>query len=61
MIGGGVAGMTAALSLAHQGYETVIVEKDKELGGVARRLQHTIEGLDVQAYLDRLIAGRAQP
>jgi heterodisulfide reductase subunit A-like polyferredoxin len=54
VIGGGVAGMTAALSLAQQGYETVIVEKDKELGGVARRLQHTIEGLDVQAYLERL-------
>jgi len=55
VVGGGVAGMTAALGLAQQGYETVIVEKGKELGGVARRLQHTIEGLDVQAYLARLM------
>jgi len=33
VIGGGVAGMTAALSLANQGFETHLVEKDKQLGG----------------------------
>jgi len=31
------------------------VEKDKELGGMARRIHYTLEGLDVQAYLDDLI------
>lgn len=30
------------------------MEKEKELGGFAHRVQHTIEGLDVQSYLDDL-------
>jgi heterodisulfide reductase subunit A-like polyferredoxin len=55
VIGGGVAGMNAALSLARQGFETVLVEKDRELGGMARRVPHTIDGLDVQSYLDALV------
>ncbi len=55
VLGGGLAGLNAALSLAGQGFETILVEKEKELGGMARSLFHTIEGLDVQAYLDRLI------
>ncbi|MFX1328609.1 MAG: CoB--CoM heterodisulfide reductase iron-sulfur subunit A family protein [Promethearchaeota archaeon] len=33
VIGGGVAGITAALSLANQGFETHLVEKDNQLGG----------------------------
>ena len=33
IIGGGVAGMTAALELANQGFECFLVEKEKELGG----------------------------
>ena len=55
VLGGGVAGMNAALNLADQGFETIIVEKEAELGGLARRVHHTIEGLDVHAYLDDLI------
>jgi len=55
VIGGGVAGLNAALSLAKQGFETIVVEKEKELGGMARHIHHTIEGMDVQAYLNRLI------
>ncbi len=55
IIGGGVAGLNAALNLANQGFEAIIVEKNPELGGLARRVQHTIEGVDVQAYLDSLI------
>ncbi|HUL31837.1 MAG TPA: FAD-dependent oxidoreductase, partial [Thermodesulfobacteriota bacterium] len=51
VVGGGVAGMTSALSIADQGHEVHLVEKDKELGGIARKLHHTLEGLDVQAYL----------
>ncbi len=37
VVGGGVAGMTSALSLANQGFEVYLVEKDTELGGMARR------------------------
>jgi len=55
VIGGGVAGLNAALNLAQQGYEVVIVEKEKELGGLVRNLHHTIEGFDAGQYLDDLI------
>ena len=55
VVGGGVAGMTSALSLAEQGFEVYLVERDSELGGVARRIHSTLEGLDVQAFLGALI------
>ena len=55
VVGGGVAGMTSALSLANQGFEVYLVEKDTDLGGMARRIHHTLEGLDVQTYLRDLI------
>jgi heterodisulfide reductase subunit A-like polyferredoxin len=55
VLGGGIAGMTAALDLSKQGFESVLVEKEAELGGMARRLHHTIEGADVQAYLEKLV------
>ena len=55
VIGGGVAGMNAALSLGNQGFNTVLVEKEAELGGYSRKLHHTIEGADVQVYLKNLI------
>ncbi len=55
VVGGGIAGMTAALSIAGQGHEVHLVEKEKELGGIARRIHWTLEGLDVQAYLRDLI------
>lgn len=51
VVGGGVAGMTSALSIANQGHEVHLVEKDPDLGGMARRIHYTLEGLDVQAYL----------
>jgi heterodisulfide reductase subunit A len=54
VIGGGIAGMTSALNLAEQGYEVHLVERNSELGGIANRIQHTLEGDDVQAYLAEL-------
>ena len=53
--GGGLAGMTSALSLAEQGFEVYLVEKETELGGLARRIHYTLEGMDVQAYLSELV------
>ncbi len=38
IIGGGIAGMTAALTLANQGFKVYLVEKEPELGGNVRRL-----------------------
>ncbi|MDA8334595.1 MAG: CoB--CoM heterodisulfide reductase iron-sulfur subunit A family protein [Peptococcaceae bacterium] len=55
VVGGGVAGMTSALSIANQGREVYLVEKDTDLGGVARRIYYTLDGLDVQAYLHDVI------
>ena len=55
VVGGGLAGMTCALSIANQGHEVHLVEKEPDLGGTARKLHYTLEGLDVQAYLGDLI------
>jgi len=55
VIGGGVAGMNAALGLADQGFPVVLVEKEDKLGGMANRLTATIEGADVETYLEELI------
>ncbi len=55
VIGGGVAGLTAALGLARQGFDVAVVEKEKELGGMSRRISHTIEGRDVRKFLSDLI------
>jgi heterodisulfide reductase subunit A len=62
VIGGGIAGMNAALSLAAQGYETHLVEKEDQLGGTARSIRITSQGEDVGDYLKELIQRvEAQP
>ena len=55
VVGGGAAGMTAALNLAEQGFETFLVERETQLGGNARRLAQTWKGEDAQAKLAQLI------
>jgi heterodisulfide reductase subunit A len=55
VVGGGIAGMTCALSIANQGHEVYLVEKEKDLGGMARKIHTTLEGLDVQVYLRDLV------
>jgi len=40
IIGGGAAGMTAALTLADQGFPVHLVEREAELGGNLRRLRY---------------------
>jgi heterodisulfide reductase subunit A len=56
VVGGGIAGMAAARSLARQGYETHLVEKSERLGGQARNLLRTASGEDVQQKLKEMIA-----
>jgi len=60
VVGGGPAGMNAALTLAGQGYPVHLVEREQALGGNLRRLYYGL-GLgkpadqpDPQAYLTRL-------
>ena len=56
VLGGGLAGLTAALSLADQGFESYVVEKENELGGNYGRLHYTLEGLDTRKHLADLLA-----
>lgn len=53
VIGGGIAGMTAALSLAEQGFAVHVVEKEKRLGGLAAGVLHTLEGESVRELVRR--------
>ena len=55
VVGGGIAGMAAARSLARQGYETHIIEKSAQLGGQAKNLYRTARGEDIQEKLSSLI------
>jgi heterodisulfide reductase subunit A len=48
--------MTAALSLARQGYDTHLVERSDQLGGQANSLYRTWKGEDIQAHLAELVA-----
>jgi heterodisulfide reductase subunit A len=57
VVGGGIAGMTCALSIAGQGHEVYLLEKDADLGGTARRIHFTLDGSDIQAYLRDLVRG----
>jgi len=56
VIGGGVSGLTAAASLANQGFQVHLVEKDPQLGGMARRLGKIYPTLqDSSEIIDPLI------
>ncbi len=55
VIGGGIAGMKAALSLAGQGVEVHLIEKSDILGGLSRKIPETLEGADVQSFVEGLI------
>jgi heterodisulfide reductase subunit A len=54
VIGGGVAGMTAALNLAEQGFKIHLIEKSSQLGGNALHLFQTWNGEPVPPFLKAL-------
>jgi len=56
VIGGGLAGISASLSLSAQGFETVLVEKTGKLGGNLAGIQSTLEGFAPGPWLEKLIA-----
>ncbi len=56
VIGGGLAGMTAALALADQGFPVDLVEKAAQLGGIARHLFKTWKGENIPSYMEMLIS-----
>ncbi|MHA1939171.1 MAG: FAD-dependent oxidoreductase, partial [Candidatus Thorarchaeota archaeon] len=51
VIGGGVAGMQAALDIADQNYRVVLVEKSPSIGGVMAMLDKTFPTLDCSACI----------
>ena len=55
VVGGGASGMTAALGLGDQGFEVVMIEKEKELGGNLRHLHYTLRDNNIQVYMHSLI------
>ena len=56
VIGGGISGMNAALSIAQHGFKAIIIEKEDHLGGNLTWLKTTIEGLSYEDLLDKTIA-----
>lgn len=55
VIGGGISGMTAALDLGDQGFETTLLEKNDKLGGNAWLLEKTWKGEEIRPMLQDLI------
>lgn len=56
VVGGGIAGLTAALAIADHGFEVILVEKTGELGGNLRTLHRTIEGHSPQELMAETIS-----
>jgi heterodisulfide reductase subunit A-like polyferredoxin len=55
VIGGGLAGLTAALQIARQGFPVTLVERQGELGGGLRRLDTAHDGSEVRPKLEALL------
>ncbi len=55
VVGGGLAGMTAALGLADHDHKVTLVEETEELGGLAMKLHWTLRGEDPVRFMEELI------
>ncbi len=55
VVGGGLAGLTAALAVADQGFQVHLLEKESSLGGNLRHIRNTLERANVQKYLADLV------
>jgi heterodisulfide reductase subunit A len=55
VIGGGLAGMTAAIDLANQGFDVSLIEKQQELGGNLRHVFTTLSGESTVPKLANLV------
>ncbi|MHA1229440.1 MAG: FAD-dependent oxidoreductase [Candidatus Helarchaeota archaeon] len=55
VLGGGVSGMSAALHIAEEGFETFLIERQAELGGIMKNLYRIYPSLDdAEALLQEL-------
>ncbi|EGJ50194.1 FAD-dependent oxidoreductase [Desulfocurvibacter africanus] len=55
VVGGGLAGMTAALGIADHGYSVSLVEESKKLGGMVKNVRVGPEGTDAAKFLSELV------
>jgi heterodisulfide reductase subunit A2 len=56
VVGGGLAGMSAAENLADQGYETLLIEQQATLGGIGNQLLKTWKNEEIQTHVASLKA-----
>ncbi len=56
VVGGGLAGLTASMAIADQGFGVCLVEAEEELGGMAMRLFTQLDGTDPRKYMQDLVA-----
>lgn len=55
VVGGGVAGITSALTIAEQGFHCTLIERQSKLGGNLLDIKKTILGVDTSKTLEKLI------
>jgi len=55
VVGGGIAGITSALAIADQGFETLLIERGETLGGNALSVERSFGGEPVRPMLESLI------
>ena len=56
VLGAGVAGMTAALDIANNGYHVTLIEKEKEAGGMLREMTELYDGKKPADVLKELVS-----
>ena len=55
VVGGGIAGITAALTIAGNGFECTLVERETKLGGLAASIKSTLNGINPEKYVSERI------
>jgi heterodisulfide reductase subunit A2 len=55
VLGGGVAGMNAAVSLGERGFKVFLAERNGRLGGLAAVVRRNLAGDDIGAYVQQLM------
>ena len=63
VVGGGIAGISAALELANAGYHVYMVEREPSIGGHMAQLDKTFPTLDCSACIltPRMVGRRTTP
>jgi heterodisulfide reductase subunit A len=61
VLGGGLAGLTAAQSLANMGFEVYLIEREAQLGGLLNQLHKILpSGIPASSFLEKIIGQAKQ-